>query len=259
MSNIFSTVTTCTVFSQSLLSEAVRLNTAKLKTWPSAEVSALNTHNVTGSDLFKKRKGNLGRVKKRFGWTPLSDVWAFHFSPPLVEGMYHKSAALSKYFSKETIYRSLSDVELGLCHSQILLVHEAELDLPCSFPFAIRCWTGKDTFPDETYLKVFCVILWEVDLGCVHPTAGKGGGKLFTSVFSYGKCVLVFPGPAFTVALAPLGTALWIIPAGRAIILCQIRSLSSQLSFILCQFLPLCVIYPADFSFTPCCPLRLLY
>ena len=51
----------------------------------------------------------------------------------------------------------------------------------------------------------------------------------------------------------------WIIPSGRAIALCQLCSPSSQLSFIRCQFLPLCIIYPADFSFTSCYPPRLLH
>lgn len=55
-------------------------------------------------------------------------------------GMCHKSVALSKDFSKKTVYQGLSDVELGLCQSQILLVHEAVLNLPCSLTFAIKAF-----------------------------------------------------------------------------------------------------------------------
>lgn len=45
-----------TAFSQTLHGEAVRLNIGKLKTWPSAEVSAPNIQKVTHSDLLKSTR-----------------------------------------------------------------------------------------------------------------------------------------------------------------------------------------------------------
>ena len=79
-------------------------------------------------------------------------------------------------------------------------------------------------------------------------------------MFSCGKCLLLLDLPSSLLfAFVSLATAFWIIPSGRVIVLCQICSLSSQFSFIQCWFLPSCVIYPADVSFTSCCPLGLLH
>lgn len=52
-------------------------------------------------------------MKRCFGWAPPSDVWASHFSPLSVEGICHKSVALSKDFSKEKVYQGLSDWRVG--------------------------------------------------------------------------------------------------------------------------------------------------
>ena len=109
-------------------------------------------------------------------------------------------------------------------------------------------------------MKVFCVLFLRSDLGCVYPTARKHAGKTLIHVFSCGKYLLLPDLPSsLLVAFVSLGTASWIIPSGRVIVLCQICSLSSQFSFIQCWFLPLCIIYPADVSFTSCCPLGRLY
>ena len=109
-------------------------------------------------------------------------------------------------------------------------------------------------------MKVFCVLFLRSDLGCVYPIARKHTGKTLISVFSCGKYLLLPDLPSsLLVAFVSLGTASWIIPSGRVIVLCQICSLSSQFSFIQCWFLPSCIIYPADVSFTSCCPLGLLY
>lgn len=160
------------------------------------------------------------------------------------------------------IYQGLSDGELGLCQSQILLVHEAVLNLPFSHLCHQNLYpsdVGQESIPRfnvfEHFLRNFvrrgpglcscdckkmwrenvpqCVRLWEV------------------CTWFFWSCLHSCPGPTRNSSVA--------IPSGRAIILCRISSLSSQLSFILCQFHPLCVIYPADFSFTSGCPLSLLH
>lgn len=108
-------------------------------------------------------------------------------------------------------------------------------------------------------MKVFCVLFLRSDLGCVYPIARKHTGKILISVFSCGKCLLLPDLPSsLLVAFVSLGTASWIIPSGRVIVLCQVCSLSSQFSFIQCWFFPSCIIYPAVVSFTSCCPLGLL-
>lgn len=154
--------------------------------------------------------------------------------------------------------------ELGLCQSKILLVQRQcwlflALSPLLSKHLSFWFWTRKWTSPGRTYLKVFCVLFLRSDLGCVYPIARKHTGKILISVFSCGKCLL-FPDlpSSLLVAFVSLGTASWIIPSGRVIILCQICPLSSQFSFIQCWFFPSCIIYPADVSFTSCCPLGLL-
>lgn len=154
--------------------------------------------------------------------------------------------------------------ELGLCQSKILLVQRQcwlflALSPLLSKHLSFWFWTRKWTSPCGTYLKVFCVLFLRSDLGCVYPIARKHTGKILISVFSCGKCLL-FPDlpSSLLVAFVSLGTASWIIPSGRVIILCQICPLSSQFSFIQCWFFPSCIIYPADVSFTSCCPLGLL-
>lgn len=109
MSNIFSTVTTYTVFSQSLHSEAVRLNTEIKNLTFSRKLCPKHTECHSPWPV-EKRKGNQGRVKRCLGWTPASDVRAPHFSPHSVEGIHHKSVHFPRVLVKK---KGLSDWKVG--------------------------------------------------------------------------------------------------------------------------------------------------
>lgn len=212
----------------------------------------------------EKRKGNQGRVKSCFGWIPPSDVRASLASPHSGEGIGHKSMALSAHFSKEKVYQGLCDGRVGAlpiqnslgswgCAESSLLSH-----LCCQSTYPSDSGQGRNISRLNIFESFLCTLV-SGDLACVHPVARKCAGEILIRVFGSGECLL-FPRPALMPfhCVGLTSNSSWIIPSGRAIGLCQLHSLSSQLSFIRCQFLPVCIIYPADFSFTSCCPPRLL-
>lgn len=112
MSSMFSTAATHTVFSRSWPSEAVRLNDAKLKPWPSAKVSALSTHSATLSDLLKNARELKGGRRGALAHSPPSRRLSVTFSSAFRTGLCHKPVALSKGSSKE-LYQGLSDRRAG--------------------------------------------------------------------------------------------------------------------------------------------------
>lgn len=73
-------------------------------------------------------------------------------SPHSVEGICHKSVALSAHFSKEKSTRACVIEELGLCQSKILLAREAVLNLPCSLIFAVKALILLILDKEETLL-----------------------------------------------------------------------------------------------------------
>lgn len=132
--------------------------------------------------------------------------------------------------------------ELGLCQSKILLVQRQ-----CWLFLALSPLLSKHlsplildkgkTSPGGTYLESFlCTFSKKWPRLCL-PNCKKTYGQNTNQCVQLRKVLYFSDLPSsLLVAFVSLGTASWIIPSGRVIVLCQICSLSSQFSFIQCWF-----------------------
>ena len=148
-------------------------------------------------------------------WLDLpSDLWMSLASPHSVEGICHKSVALSADFSKEKVYQGLCDWRIGALPIQNSLGSWgcAESSLPshlcCQSTYPSDSGQGRN-IPRLNIFESFLCTFVSSDLTCVHPVARECAGEILISVFSSGERLLSphdRPSCLF-IALASRGTA----------------------------------------------------